>query len=278
MPHPKLLIVEWVNALLAPVLGPLLAPFGVHTSPEHPYLVPDYLVMTMVIVAALSALAFFVRSRLSVEHPGKLQILLEDGVSAMNGILNEWIPGKGERYLPLIFTIGFFIIVANYSGLVPGLMAPTSNLNVTAGCALTVWVYYHYQGLRVQGVGSYLKHFAAPPGVPVWMAPIMLPIEIISHLSRVMSLSLRLFGNVFGEELVIAILFMIIPWLVPLPMMMLGIITGGLQAFIFVLLATIYLAGAVAVEDHAHHDEHEAHDAEHDDRVDVGRGHVAAAA
>jgi len=275
MPHHTLLIVEWVNALLTPILEPLLTPFGVHTSPEHPNLIPDYLVMTLVIVVALSALAFFVRSRLSVENPGKLQILLEDGVSAMTGLLNEWIPGKGAQYLPLIFAIGLFIIVSNYSGMVPGLMAPTSNLNVTAGCALCVWVYYHFQGLKVQGVGSYLKHFAAPPGVPVWMAPIMLPIEIISHLSRVMSLSLRLFGNVFGEELVIAILFMIIPWLVPLPMMLLGIITGGLQAFIFVLLATIYLAGAVAVE---HHDEHEEHDAEHDDRVDVGRGHVAATA
>ncbi|HEX6323669.1 MAG TPA: F0F1 ATP synthase subunit A [Vicinamibacterales bacterium] len=275
MPHHTLLIVEWVNAALAPVLGPILGRFGVHTSPEHPYLIPDYLVMTMLIVLAITALGFLVRSRLSVENPGKLQILMEDGLSAMTGLLNEWIPGKGARYLPLIFSIGIFILTANYLGLVPGFMAPTSNLNVTAGCALTVWLYYHYQGFRAQGVGPYLKHFAAPPGVPVWMAPIMLPIEIISHLSRVMSLSLRLFGNVFGEELVIAILFLIIPWLVPLPMMLLGLITGGLQAFIFVLLTTIYLAGAVAVE---HHDEHEAHDAPHDDRIDVGKGHVAATA
>lgn len=275
MPHPKLLIVEWVNALLSPLLAPLLAPLGVHTSPEHPNLIPDYLVMTMLIVAAITVLALVLKSRLSVENPGKLQIVLEDAVSAMTGILNEWIPGKGARYLPLIFSIFLFIILANYSGLVPGLMAPTSNLNVTAGCALTVWVYYHYQGIRVQGLGSYFAHFAAPPGAPIWMAPIMLPIELISHLSRVMSLSLRLFGNVFGEELVIAILFMIIPWLVPLPMMLLGIVTGGLQAFIFVLLTVIYLAGAVAVE---HHDEHEGHDAPHDDRVDVGQGHAAATA
>lgn len=270
MPHPKYLIVEWVNAALAPVLEL----FGLHASPDHP-LIPDYMVMTGLIVLAITALAFVVRSRLSVEHPGKLQILMEDGLSAMNGILNEWIPGTGTRYLPLIFSIGIFILVANYAGLVPGLMAPTSNLNVTAGCALTVWVYYHYQGIRVQGIGAYFKHFAAPPGAPIWMAPIMLPIELISHLSRVMSLSLRLFGNIFGEELVIAILFMIIPWLVPLPMMLLGLVTGGLQAFIFVLLTTIYLAGAVAVE---HHDEHEAHDAPHDDRVDVRRGHAAATA
>lgn len=268
MPHPKYLIVEWVNRALAP----LAELFGLHATPDHP-LIPDYMVMTGLIVVAITALCFFVKSSLSVENPGKLQILLEDGLSAMNGILNEWMPGTGSRYLPLIFSIGLFILLANYAGLVPGLMAPTSNLNVTAGCALTVWVYYHYQGIRVQGVGSYLKHFAAPPGAPIWMAPIMLPIELISHLSRVMSLSLRLFGNIFGEELVIAILFMIIPWLVPLPMMLLGLVTGGLQAFIFVLLTTIYLAGAVAVE---HHDEHAGHDVEHDDRVDVGRGHAAA--
>jgi F-type H+-transporting ATPase subunit a len=101
----------------------------------------------------------------------------------------------------------------------------------------------------------------------VFIAPIMLPIEIISHLSRVLSLSLRLFGNVFGEELVIVILFSIIPFLVPLPMMFLGLITGGLQAFIFVLLSVIYLQGAVAVE---HHEDEHGHDAPH--------GHQAPAA
>ena len=145
-------------------------------------------------------------------------------------------------------------------GLVPGLMAPTSNINVTLGCALTTWVYYHYQGIRAQGIGPYLMHFAAPPGAPLALAPIMLPIELISHLSRVMSLSLRLFGNIFGEELVILILFTLIPWLVPLPMMLLGLVTGGLQAFIFMLLSIIYLQGAVAVEHE--HDEH-GHDAPH---------------
>ena len=121
------------------------------------------------------------------------------------------------------------------------------------GCALTVAVYYHLQGIKEQGVVSYVKHFAAPPGAPIFLAPIMLPIEIISHLSRVLSLSLRLFGNIFGEELVILILFSIIPFFVPLPMMFLGLITASLQAFIFVLLTTIYLGGAVATE-HEQHD------------------------
>lgn len=274
MPHPKLLIVDWVNALLTPVLGPLLAPFGLHASADHP-LIPAHIVMTMLIVAAVAVLGLLMRSRLSVENPGKLQILLEDGLSAMAGILDEWIPGKGRKYMPLLVALFLFILLSNYAGLVPGLMAPTSVLSTTVGLAITAWVYYHFQGIRAQGIKSYLLHFAAPPGAPLWMAPIMLPIELISHMSRVMSLSLRLFGNIFGEELVIFVLFSLIPFFVPLPMMVLGLVTGGLQAFIFVLLTTIYLAGAVAVE---HHDEHEHHDAPHDDRVDIGQGHAAATA
>jgi F-type H+-transporting ATPase subunit a len=272
MEHPKLWIVDWVNLVLAPVLGPLLEPFGVHASPEHP-LIPPHIAMTIVIVLALTALGLFMKSRLSVENPGKLQILLEDGLTMMANLVEEWIPGKGRRYLPLLIAVFLYILISNYAGLVPGLMAPTSVLSTTVGLSITVWVYYHFQGIRAQGIKSYLLHFAAPPGAPVWMAPIMLPIELISHLSRVMSLSLRLFGNVFGEELVIFVLASLVPFIVPLPMMLLGLVTGGLQAFIFVLLTTIYLAGAVAVE---HHDEHEGHDAPHDDRIDVGQGHAAA--
>jgi len=134
-------------------------------------------------------------------------------------------------------------------------MSPTSSINVTLGCALTVWIYYHYHGMKEQGVGPYLKHFAAPPGAPLFIAPIMLPVEIISHFSRVLSLSLRLFGNVFGEELVILILFSIVPFFAPLPIMFLGMITMPLQAFIFVMLTMIYLGGAVAAE-HEHEQAH----------------------
>ena len=107
--------------------------------------------------------------------------------------------------------------------------------------------------VKEQGPVAYLKHFAAPPGAPVWIAPIMLPIELISHMARVMSLSLRLFGNIFAEELVILILFSLIPFVVPLPMMFLGLVTATLQAFVFVLLTTICLGGAVATE----HEQHE---------------------
>jgi F-type H+-transporting ATPase subunit a len=253
--HP-LLIVQAVNAVLGPPVAALLGALGFHL--EGPDIIPNYLVMTMLIVLVVTAVCLFMKSRLSVENPGRFQILLEDGVMAVVGLLEEWIGPDGKRYLPLIATLGLFILLGNYAGLVPGLMAPTANINVTVGCAITTWVYYHYQGFRKQGVVNYLKHFAVPPGAPVWMAPLMLIIELISHSSRLLSLSLRLFGNIFGEELVIVILGSIIPFLVPLPMMFLGLITGGLQAFIFVLLSIIYLQAAVSVE---HEQDAHGHDA-----------------
>jgi F-type H+-transporting ATPase subunit a len=249
--HP-LLIVQAVNALLGRPVAAVLGALGFHV--EGPEVIPAYLVMTMLIVVVVTVVCLIMKSRLSVEHPGKFQILLEDGVMAVAGLLEEWIGPDGRRYLPLIATLGLFILLGNYAGLVPGLIAPTANINVTVGLAITTWVFYHFQGFKKQGVVNYLKHFAVPPGAPVWMAPLMLVIELISHTSRLLSLSLRLFGNIFGEELVIAILGSIIPFIVPLPMMFLGLITGGLQAFIFVLLSIIYLQAAVAVEH-----EHDAH-------------------
>jgi F-type H+-transporting ATPase subunit a len=253
--HP-LLIVEAVNAVLGPPVAALLGALGFHVEGHE--VIPPHIVMTMLIVAVVTVVCLVMKSRLSVEHPGKFQILLEDGVMAVVGLLEEWIGPGGRQYLPLIATLGLFILLGNYAGLVPGLVAPTSSINVTVGCAITTWVYYHYQGFKKQGVVNYLKHFAVPPGAPVWMAPLMLIIEVISHSSRLLSLSLRLFGNIFGEELVIVILGSIVPFIVPLPMMFLGLITGGLQAFIFVLLSIIYLQAAVAVEHE--HDEH-GHDA-----------------
>lgn len=253
--HHELLIVQIINWLLGPVVAAALRPLGFEWAPGE-NVIPDYLAVAGLIVVAVTVGCLILRSRLSVENPGKTQILLEDGVGALQSLLEGMIGPKGRRYLPLVGSIGVFVLAANYAGLIPGLMAPTSNINVTLGCALTVWVFYHVQGIREQGPWNYVKHFAVPPGSFVLLAPIILPIEVISHLSRVLSLSLRLFGNIFGGELVIAIVFSIIPWLVPLPMMVLGLVTGSLQAFIFVLLTVIYLQGAVAVE---HHDEEHGH-------------------
>ena len=135
-------------------------------------------------------------------------------------------------------------------GQIPGLGSPTSNINVPFACAITLWLYYHWQGIRANGLFGYIKHFAVMPGVPLIMAPLIFVIEIISHLSRVLSLTLRLFGNIFGEHLVVLIIASIIPFILPLPIQFLGLIVGPLQAFIFLTLGAIYLTAATHVDHH----------------------------
>lgn len=250
----ELWIVQAINAVFGPAVAALLRAIG-RPVPDPAHVIPNYLAVILLIIVALTALSLLVRSRLSVDKPGKLQIIMEDGLAGLNGMLEEWVGPTGRKYLPLVGTIGLFILVCNLSGLVPGLMAPTSNVNVTLGCAISVWVFYHIEGVRAQGLVKYLKHFAVPPGSPVVLAPLMLVIETISHMARVMSLTLRLFGNIYAEELVILILASLVPFFVPLPMMALGLLTSSLQAFIFVMLTMSYLGGAVATDhaDEAHH-------------------------
>ena len=131
-------------------------------------------------------------------------------------------------------------------GLVPGFMSPTSKLNVTLGCAMVVFIYYHWQGMKAQGVLKYLKQFMGP--IPA-LAPLLIPIEIISHFSRPVSLSMRLFGNIFAEEMLIMIMASIIPFFLPLPFMAVAIFTAVIQSFVFVLLSCIYISGAIAGEE-----------------------------
>ena len=231
--HPSPLV-DLVNALLGP--------FGVH--------VPDYLVFCALIVLFLPGIGLSINSRLSVDNPGRLQIVLEDIVGFILEQLENMMPHKGKQFLPLVGTVFVFILLGNLMGQIPGLGSPTSNVNVPFALAVTVWLYYHVEGIKAQGVGSYLLHFAFPPGVPKAMAPLMLPIELISHASRVMSLTLRLFGNIFGEHLVVLIIGSIVPFLAPLPIQALGLIVGPLQAFIFMTLTAIYLASATAVDEH----------------------------
>jgi F-type H+-transporting ATPase subunit a len=267
MEHPQFWIVILTNKLLGPAVAAALAPLGYKIDPAHA--IPDFLVICGVIVLLFTALSLFVRSRLSVENPGSLQILLEDVVGGLIGILTEYMGPKGVRFLPLVGTVGLFIFTANMIGKVPGMMSPTSNINVTVGCAVTVWVFYQLMGLREQGPVKYFLHFMFMPGAPWWTCFLVLPIEVVSHLSRVMSLSLRLFGNIYGEEMVVLIIASIVPLVAPLPMVVLGIVTGTLQAFVFVLLTIIYLAAAT----HTDH-EHESH--EHDPHGHEAGAHAAA--
>jgi F-type H+-transporting ATPase subunit a len=263
--HHEFWIVTAVNRLLGGFVASVAQNvFHYHLDPATA--IPPHIVMSVIVVLFITALSLAVRSRLSAENPGKLQIVLEDMVGFVLGILHEYIGPKGAKYLPLIGSVGLFIFVANAMGKIPGLMSPTANINTTAGCAITVWVFYHLMGFREQGVFNYLKHFAIMPGAPLWIAPLVLIIELISHASRVLSLSLRLFGNVFGEEMVVGIIGSILPLVAPLPFMVLGVVTGTLQAFIFVMLTIIYLAAAV-------HTEHEHEDANH---ADEAGAHAAA--
>ncbi|MFW6160515.1 MAG: F0F1 ATP synthase subunit A [Acidobacteriota bacterium] len=240
----SLFIVEFFNRVIGKPLAIFLNWIGITVAhPDH--LFPDYLVMIF-IVAFFLILFFGLSSRKLSLIPGKLQSVLELIVETLESLLEDTVGEQGKKYLPVIATVGLFILFCNLLGLVPGLMAPTSKLNVTAGCALVVFVYYHWEGIKAQGFFRYLKHFTGP--IPL-LAPFLLPIEIISHFSRPVSLSIRLFGNIFAEELLIVIIASIIPYFLPLPFMAVAIFTSIIQAFVFVLLACIYIAGAVAHEE-----------------------------
>lgn len=217
---------------------------------EHTYhheVVPDHIIMAFLVAILMAGFAIWFKSRISVENPGKLQLFLETIVGALKDMLDDNVGERGRPFLGLIGTLGLFILACNWIGLVPFFASPTVNLNFTVGCALVAFLYYNYQGIRAQGAGNYFKHFLGP--LPA-LAPLMLPIEIISHFSRIVSLSLRLFGNIFGEELVIAALAFMVAFLVPVPMMLFGVFGGMLQAFVFIMLTMVYLGGAVASEEH----------------------------
>jgi F-type H+-transporting ATPase subunit a len=236
-------LVELFNRAFGKPLAALLGLFGVKTA-DPARLVPDYIVMSLIVVVLLSLFLGLMSRKLGLV-PTKRQSFLELLYGMFEGLVTDTIGPDGRKFLPVIGTVGVFVFTANMLGLVPGLMSPTSKLNVTLGCACVVFVYYHWQGMKAQGAFKYLKTFAGP--IPA-MAPLMFPIELISHFSRPVSLSMRLFGNIFAEELLIVIIASIIPFILPLPFMALSIFTAVIQSFVFVLLSCIYISGAVAHE------------------------------
>ncbi len=227
------IIVEWINHAFG-------APEGVH-------IVPMQIIMATFVLLFCFAFFTFVRSRLSMENPGRLQQVLEVVVEFLGDQLDEIIGHGGRKFLNIVGTLGLFILFSNLIGLIPGLAAPTSNINVPAGCAIIVFLYYNVQGIRKQGILKYLKHFMGPVW---WLAPLMFIIEGISHMARLLSLTVRLYANIFAEELLIVVFFSFVPLLLPLPFMAYAIFGGVLQAFIFVTLTMVYLSAAVATEDH----------------------------
>lgn len=152
-----------------------------------------------------------------------------------------------RKYLPLVATIGLVVFFSNMIGIIPGFESPTASLNLTLTLALCVFFYYHYQGIKANGFFKYFGHFAGPSK---YLAPLMFPIEIISHISRIISLSFRLFGNIKGDDLFLLVMLTLAPWIVPLIPYGLLFMMGILQAFIFMTLTHVYLASAVIIDEH----------------------------
>ncbi len=167
-------------------------------------------------------------------------------VEGLSNLITTNMGPRGKEFTLLVGTLALFILFNNLSGLVPGFLPATDNVNTTFACSLTVFVMTHYYGVREHGI-KYLKQFMGPL---VWLAPLMIPIELIGHIARPLSLGLRLFGNIFGDHMVTAMAISFLPFLLPLPAMVLGLFVAVVQTFVFMLLSMAYFSGAISHEEH----------------------------
>jgi F-type H+-transporting ATPase subunit a len=165
-------------------------------------------------------------------------------VEGILSVVKENMGPRGPEFMMIIGTLALFIFLSNILGLIPGFHSPTENINTTAACAITVFCLTHYYGFREHRF-KYLKQFTGPV---IWLIPLMLPIELIGHFVRPVSLSIRLFGNIFGDHTAVAIFFSLVPLLLPLPMMVLGLLVAIIQTFVFILLSMTYFS--LAIEGH----------------------------
>lgn len=253
--HESTAVADFLNRL---IFDPLARALGIHLVPGQ-HAVPDHIVMILLVALGLILFSWWFRGKLSVENPSGIQHLIEVSFQAVRNLMSEVIGKESDRFIPIIGTLAIYILTGNLLGLIPGFLSPTSNLNVTAACAICVFVYYNFQGFRKHGFKGYLKHFAGPV---LWMAPFLFVIEVISHMARPMSLSIRLFGNIFAEELIIKSLNDIVPFLASIPVIFLALFASTIQAFIFILLTMVYISGAVEEAHEEHPGERAAHQSE----------------
>ncbi len=237
----QLLFTRFLNAHLAAPVDSLLAAF--HVTPDHPHApISNSLAMEVLVVAVLLIYFVLVRITLNVEKPSAPQHLAE----AINSFVldqSESIIGHGyERFASYLSALGIFILVSNLMGLVPGLESPTADVVVPLGLAVVTFVYYHYQGIRSNGF-SYYKQFLGPVW---WLYPLMFVIEVVSHLARVLSLTVRLYANMFAGDMLTLAFFSLIPIGVPLLFLGLHMVVAVIQAYVFMLLTMIYLSLAIA--------------------------------
>ena len=211
-----------------------------HFSHEYPWVVYSWVVMiTLIILGSLA-----VKSVAMI--PSKLQNVFEILISGLEDFMVDITGDEVRWFFPLIATVFIYVLACNLAGLIPTFYPPTASLNTTASCALVVVFFTHCIGVKYHGA-KYIKHFLGPVW---WMVPIILPIELIGHMARILSLTFRLFGNIMGHELVLGILFMLAgAFFAPLPIMAMGIFVSIVQAFVFCLLSIMYFTGAM---EHAH--------------------------
>jgi F-type H+-transporting ATPase subunit a len=240
----QLAITKLLNKLFG---GPVLALLeALHIHPKYPQSPISNSFANELLVFVLLVLFFVaVRMRLSVDSPGPLQHLMEWIEGFVAGLGKEVIGHGYESFVGYLVTLGIFILACNLIGLIPGLESPTAVPVVPLGCALVTWFYYHVQGIRANGPVGYVKHFMGPVW---WLAPLMFPIEIFSHLARILSLTIRLFANMFAGEMVTLVFFSLIPLGIPIIFEGLHIGVAFIQTYIFVLLACVYLGEATAHE------------------------------
>lgn len=232
------------NTYLAGLGNALLALFHqTAADPKEPW--ADFIVMQILIAVIMITLFLVLRAGLSVDKPGKLQHVFELIHGFVKEQADDQVGHDGHHHIVLFETLFVFLLLANLIGIVPGFMSPTQAVYVPAGCALVAFLYYNIVGLKKNGPLKYGKHFLGP--IPI-MAPLMIPIEVISHLARPLSLTIRLFANMYAGEQV-TLVFLSLTYLVgPAIFMGLHVFVSLLQAYIFVLLTMMYVAGAVAEE------------------------------
>jgi F-type H+-transporting ATPase subunit a len=230
------------NDHLAGLGNAILGALGMHTDPR-----PWANFITMQLLVALIMLVLFglLRSRLSVDKPGQAQQLFEVIYEFLRGESEDQIGHDGHKYVFYFVTLFVFILFCNLIGIIPGFESPTMVPSVPAGCAIATFLYYNLMGVQANGILQYLKHFAGPM---ILLAPLMIPIEIMSHMARPLSLTIRLFANMFAGEKVTVVFLSLTYFAVPAIFMGLHVFVSLLQAYIFVLLTMMYVAGAVAHE------------------------------
>jgi len=214
--------------------------------------IPNFVAIEILVAIILVAVFIVVRSTLSVERPGGLQHIFEGLHGFIQNQSEEIIGHHSEKFTPFLMALGLFILLCNLIGIVPAFESPTANPAVPLGCAIASFAYYHWEGIRKKGLRPYLREFMGPFGsdVPfvlrIILKPMMFVIEWISNVARVLSLTVRLFANMFAGDLVTLVFFSLVPLGIPVLFMGLHIFVSFLQAYIFVLLVTVYLAGAVS--------------------------------